>query len=231
MKLHIFSLFPEFFESPLKVGLLGKAIKKKQIEVNLIDLKLFGKKGRVDDTPFGGGDGMILGYLPLKKALESVQNPGYKILLSPQGKRWDSKKSKSLSQKKEISFFCGRYGGLDARFSREFIDEEISIGDYILNGGEVACLAVLESLSRFLEGFLGNKTSSEKDSFEGGLLEGPCFTKPREIEGHKLPEVLLSGDHKKIEEFRFFSALILTSLKRPDLLEKSPHLKEKNPKS
>ena len=231
MKIHIFSLFPEFFESPLKVGLLGKARKKNQMEFDFIDLKAFGKKGRIDDTPFGGGDGMILAYPPLKKALESVKDPGFKVLLSPQGRKWDFKMAKEFSQKPNLSLFCGRYGGVDARFVREFVDEEISIGDYILNGGEAGALVMIESLSRFLDGFLGNEISSQKDSFEEDLLEGPSFTKPQEIGGLRVPQVLLSGDHSKIKEFRLHVSLLLTQLKRPDLLNKRPDLLAKLPEA
>ena len=220
MKFHILTLFPEFFESVLKTGLIRRAVQNSLLQVNLVDIKKFSEKGRADDYPFGGGDGMLIAYPPLKKALQSVKTPGHALCLSAQGKKWSAGKAKNYSQKYPvITLICGRYGGLDSRFVQEFVDEEISIGDYILNGGETAALAIIESLSRFLPGFLGNAESPQKESFEKGLLEGPGWTKPRHIEGHKIPSVIFSGHHKEIEKLRFYASLLLTQLRRPDLLE------------
>ena len=225
MKFHILTLFPEFFESCLKVGLLGKALQKSLLDIQAVDVKKFSKTGRADDYPFGGEDGMLIAYEPLKKALKSVKKPGRIIYLSAQGKKWTFQTAKYFSKKyKNITLVCGRYGGVDSRFIQDFVDEEISIGDYILNGGETASLVLIESCSRFLKGFLGNAESHKKESFENSLLEGARWTKPRDIKGHKLPEIILSGHHKKIEELNFYSSLMITWLKRPELLEGKPKL-------
>lgn len=225
MKFQILSLFPDFFQSCLQVGLLQKAIQKKIIKVDLIDIKKFTKKGRADDYPFGGGDSMLIAYEPLKKALKSIKKTGPVVYLSPQGQKWTAQKAKSFSQThSHVSLLCGRYGGIDARFIREFVDEEVSIGDYVLNGGETASLVFIETCSRFIEGFMGNKESHQKDSFEDFLLESPSWTKPRLIKGHSIPEVILSGNHKKIKEFRYYSSLLLSWLKRPELVKQSPEL-------
>ena len=232
MKFQILTLFPEFFHSCLQVGLLHKAVQNSLITVELVDIKTFSKKGRADDYPFGGGSSMLLAYPPLQKALQSVKKPGHVVCLSPQGERWTAQKAKSFSKKyKTLTLICGRYGGLDARFVQDFVDEEISIGDYILNGGELASLVLIESCSRFLEAFMGNKKSHQKDSFEDSLLSAPHWTKPREIKGHKIPEVVLSGHHKKIEELRFYTSLILTWLKRPDLLKGKSELLDQIPQA
>ena len=228
MKFNILTLFPDFFESCFSVGLLNKAIQKNLLEIQIVDVKKFSKKGRADDYPFGGGDGMLIAYEPLKKALGSVKKTGLVVCLSAQGEKWTAKKAKHFSQEyKNVTLVCGRYAGLDFRFVQDFVDEEISIGDYILNGGETASLVLIETCSRFLKGFLGNEESYKKESFENCLLEGPNWTKPRDIKGHALPEVILSGNHQKIEELKFYSSLMTTWLKRPELLKGQPLLLEK----
>lgn len=220
MKFQILTLFPEFFDSYFKVGLIQQAIKKSILNIELLDIKKFTEKGRADDYPFGGGDGMLITYPVLKKAIQSVQSPGRVIYLSAQGEKWSAEKAKNYSKKySKITLICGRYGGIDSRFIQDFVDEEISIGDYILNGGESAALVLIESLSRFLDGFLGNEESSQKESFEDSLLEGPSWTKPRNIEGHFIPETIFSGHHAEIKKLRFYTSLLLTQLKRPDLLK------------
>lgn len=220
MKFHILTLFPGFFESVLKTGLIQRAIRNSLVQVDLVDIKRFTEKGRADDYPFGGGDGLLISYPPLKKALKSVKNPGRVIGLSAQGEKWSAGKAKSYSEKHQsLTLVCGRYGGMDFRFLQDFVEEEISIGDYILNGGETAVLVLMESILRFLPGFLGNQESPKRESFEGGLLEGPGWTKPRSIEGHTIPSVVFSGHHREIEKLRFYTSLVLTQLKRPDLLE------------
>ena len=230
MKFQILTLFPDFFESCLKTGLLGKAIAHSLLEVQLLDIKKFSKNGRADAYPFGGGDGMLLRYDPLCKALKSIPRPGRVIYLSAQGEKWTSEKAKKYSKKyQNFTLICGRYAGVDSRFIQDFVDEELSIGDYILNGGELASLVLIESLSRFLDGFLGNKESYQRESFEESLLEGPEWTKPREIKGHKIPNIILSGHHAKIKKLRFYTSLLLTWLKRPDLLEGKTELLKKLP--
>lgn len=232
MKFNILTLFPEFFKSFLQVGLIKQAIDNSIIKIELVDIKSFANKNRADDYPFGGGDGMLLAYPPLKKALQSLLSPGRVLYLSAQGEKWSADKARSYSQKhKEITLICGRYGGIDARFIQEFADEEISIGDYVLNGGESAALILIESLSRFLKGFLGNKESSEKESFEAFLLEGPAWTKPRDIKGHSIPEWIFSGHHEKIKKLQFYSSLLLTWLKRPDLLQENEKLLSQIPEA
>ena len=214
------------------MGLLSKAIQSSLIQVDLVDIKKFTGKGRADSYPFGGGDGMLITYEPLKKAIQSVKNPGWRIYLSAQGERWSAQKAKNYSKKyKNLSLICGRYGGIDARFVQDFVDEEISIGDYILNGGEAPALVLIESLSRFLPGFLGNQESSQQESFENSLLEGPAWAKPRKIKGHSLPSLILSGHHENIKKLRFYSSLLLTWLKRPDLLKEREDLKAQLPQA
>ena len=145
----------------------------------MVDIKQFADGGRADDYPFGGGDGLLIQYYPLKKALQSLKSPGRLIYLSPQGQSWSSHKARETAEKHKIlTLVCGRYGGIDARFVREFVDEEISIGDYVLSGGESAALVLIESLSRFLPGFLGNKESPEKESFENEPFRGTKLDPP-----------------------------------------------------
>lgn len=230
MKFNILTLFPDFFKSVLNAGLIQRAIQKSLLQVNLVDIKHFVEKGRADDYPFGGGDGMLISYPPLKKSLKSISSTGHVIYLSAQGQLWSSKKAKSYSKKyQNITLICGRYGGVDSRFVQDFVDEEVCIGDYILNGGEAASLVLMESISRFLPGFLGNEESAQKESFENGLLEGPGWTKPRYLEGHKIPEVIFSGHHQKIKTLRFYTALLWTHLKRADLLKGNKKLLDQLP--
>ena len=232
MKFQILTLFPEFFTSFLQTSLIGKAIQKSLIEIDLVDIKSFTDKGRADDYPIGGGDSMILSYQSLKKALQSLEKPGYVVYPSPQGKKWNYQKAKSFSKEQTlITFVCGRYGGIDNRFIQDFVQEEISVGDYVLNGGETAVQVLIETCSRFLENFMKNKDSHERDSFENSLLKSPQWTKPALIEGHQVPEVLFSGHHEKIREFREYSSLWITYLKKPELLESKPQLLKKLPQA
>lgn len=212
--------------------MIGKAIKKSIIEIDLVDIKSFSEKGRADDYPIGGGDSMILAYQPLKKAIQSLENRGHVVHPSPQGKLWSYQQAKNFSKKHSlVTFICGRYGGIDNRFIQDFVQEEISVGDYVLNGGETAVQALIESCSRFLEAFMKNKDSYETDSFENTLLKSPQWTKPFLINGHQLPEVLLSGHHEKIKEFKEYSSLWITHLKKPELLKSRPDLLKKLPQA
>ena len=228
MNIQIVTLFPEYFISPLKQGLLGKAVKEGLLKVNFSNPRDYGKSGRVDDYPFGGGESMVMSYHPLKNSLDSFSKKGQVVYFSPQGNLWDFKKARAFSSFQTVTLICGRYGGIDERFISAFVDEEISIGDYILNGGESAALVFMESIFRFLPGALGNRQSLGEESFENeGLLQGPQWTRPRHIKGHEIPEVFFSGNHKKIEEFRFYISLLKTFIKRSDrfsssLLEKLP---------
>ena len=212
--------------------MIGKAIKKSIIEIDLVDIKSFSEKGRADDYPIGGGDSMILAYQPLKKAIQSFENRGHVVHPSPQGKLWNYQQAKDFSKKHSlVTFICGRYGGIDNRFIQDFVKEEISVGDYVLNGGETAVQVLIESCSRFLEAFMKNKDSYETDSFENTLLKSPQWTKPFLINGHQLPEVLLSGHHEKIKEFKEYSSLWITHLKKPELLKSRPDLLKKLPQA
>ena len=222
LQINILTLFPSFFKSPLKVGVLSRSIEAGRLKINLINPRDFTKDlhQSVDDSPFGGGDGMVMKYEPLEKALESLGSSKKIIYLSPQGQKWNYKKAREYAeQKTECSFLCGRYAGVDQRFISEYVEEEISIGDYVLTGGEPAMLTILDSLSRFIEGTLGNPYSAKEESFEReGLLEPPQWTRPKEIKDYKIPEVIFSGHHKNIEEFRELLSVLITYIKRPDLL-------------
>ena len=233
IKFQVISLFPNYFQSTLKEGLIAKAIKNKLIEIDLINSRDFSKSkaGRVDDYPFGGGDSMIMNYQPLESSLKSLKEKGRVVFLTPSGSLWNHKKAKHYAENyKIITLVCGRYGGIDQRFIRKYVDEEISIGDYVLNGGEVACLVLLESLFRFIPEALGNEKSAKEESFENeGLLECPQWTRPQIIDNTSIPKVILSGDHKSIEKFRHHSSLVITSVKRPDLLIKNKKLLEELP--
>ncbi len=227
LTIKIISLFPSYFDSPLRQGILGKAIQSKLLKVQFINPRDYAERAyqNIDDSPFGGADGMLMQYLPMKKTMESMSLKNSLVYyLSPQGKLWDYKQARSWAEQdsKERILICGRYSGLDQRFINEYVDEEISIGDYVLNGGESAALVILDSIVRFIKGALGNEHSAEKESFENqNLLEPPQWTKPRDIVGYQIPKVILSGHHENIRKFQYHLSLVVTSLKRPDLLKKS----------
>ncbi len=234
MEINIITLFPGFFYSPLKIGILGRAVQSGFLKVHFANLRDFTEDNyqSVDDSPFGGGDGMVMKYEPLKKAVESFSNKKI-IYLSPQGKKWDYKTARACAEQNEnLTFICGRYGGVDQRFINEYVEEEISIGDYVLSGGEPALLVILDSLSRFIKGALGNECSVEEESFEQDhLLEAPQWTRPQEITGYKIPEVILSGHHKNIQNFRYLMSVLVTAVKRPDLLKLNPAGQKDLPKA
>jgi tRNA (guanine37-N1)-methyltransferase len=224
MRIDIITIFPSYFESPLKVGLLGKAIEKGLIKINILNLRDFAedKHKIVDDEPFGGGEGMIFKPEPLYKAITSIkkENPEAKIIyLSPQGTLLTQKVAEKLVKNTHLVLICGRYEGIDERIKEHFVDEEISIGDYVVFGGEVASLVLVETLARLIPGVVGKKDSVEKESFTSGLLKYPCYTRPREFLGYRVPEILLSGNHAKIEEYRKKLSIELTLKKRPYLLK------------
>ena len=222
LKIHILTIFPEYFESPLKVGLLGKAINKGYIHINILNLRNFAedKHKTIDDEPFGGGEGMVFKPEPLYKAIQSVknQNPStYIIYLSPKGTVFNQKLAEKLVEKEELLLICGRYEGIDERIVENFVDEEISIGDYVVFGGEVASLVIIETLARLIPGVVGRKDSIEKESFTSGLLKYPCYTRPRNFLGLKVPDILLSGNHALIEKFRKRQSIELTLKRKPIL--------------
>ena len=232
MNINIITLFPEIFEA-LSYGLLGQAIEREDIKINIFNLRehQINKHGQVDDKPYGGGQGMVLMAEPLEKSLNDVPTNilGRVINLSPQGSLLNHQKAKELSSLSSITIISGRYEGIDERFISQYVDEEISIGDFVLSGGEFAALSLIDSLSRFIPGVIGNKKSVDQDSLSQGFLKGPVFTRPENFNSESVPEVLLSGDHKKIQEWKDDQALIRTFKRRPELL-KSVKLTKKQKK-
>ncbi|MDC1013546.1 tRNA (guanosine(37)-N1)-methyltransferase TrmD [Gammaproteobacteria bacterium] len=232
MNINIITLFPEIFEA-LNFGLLGQAIGRQDIKINTYNLRdhQINKHGQVDDKPYGGGAGMVLMAEPLEKSLKDipVDEVGKVINLSPQGTLFNHKKAKEFSLLKSITIIAGRYEGIDERFISQYIDEEISIGDFVLSGGEFAALNLIDSISRFIPGVIGNKASVEQDSLSQGFLKGPVFTRPENFNSESVPEILLSGDHEKIQEWKDVQALKRTFERRPELL-KSVKLTKKQKK-
>ena len=223
MNFNILTIFPEIFDI-FNVGLISKSIKKKLIKINTFDIRenSVNKHNHVDSKPYGGGEGMVMMAEPLAKTLSSIKKRqlGKVIYLSPQGKQLDQKKVVSLASRKNITLICGRYEGIDQRVIEKYVDEEISIGDFVLSGGEYAAICLIDAISRHIPGVLGNKDSYLKDTFSDGLLKGNVYTKPEIFEDMKVPEVLLSGNHKEIQKWRLENSLLQTFLKRPDLIAK-----------
>ena len=221
MKLfNLLTVYPEFFESFKSHGLIKKGLDRGLISINVIDLRDYtsDKHKRVDFKPFGGGPGMIIQYAPVKEALKNIK-PSKTILLSPQGKLLKQSKLNELSAENSITFICGRYEGFDERIIDNLVDEEISIGDYVLSGGEIPAAAIIEGLTRLTPGVPENMESINNDSFSNHLLDHPHYTKPNEIDGFSVPEILLSGNHNEIKLWRRRQSLGATYLKRPDLLK------------
>ncbi|MBO8144471.1 MAG: tRNA (guanosine(37)-N1)-methyltransferase TrmD [Thermodesulfobacterium sp.] len=226
MQIDIITIFPEYFESPLKIGLLGKALDKGLLKINLYNLRDFteDKHKVVDDEPFGGGEGMVFKPEPLYKAISHIKSldpSAWIVYLSPQGEVLNQKMAERLSKKEHLVLICGRYEGIDERIRANFVDEEISIGDYVVFGGEVASLVLIETVARLIPGVVGKKDSVEKESFSAGLLKYPCYTRPRDFMGYKVPEVLLSGNHAEIEKYRRKKSLEITLRRKPYLLKKA----------
>ncbi len=210
------------FDSFLRYGPVKKAIGSGSLKVRFFNLANFAKHPKdVDDYPYGGGSGMVIKIEPVYKAIMEARknfDENYVILLSPQGRLLNQKIVRELTKKKHLILVCGRYKGIDARVEY-FVDDEISIGDYILSGGEIAAIVLIDAISRLLPSAVSNPSSVESDSFEDGLLDAPYYTRPPDFMGYKVPDVLLSGDHKKIEEWRKQERIRRTKLKRPDLLK------------
>ena len=219
----VFTLYPEFFPGPLAKGLYGKALSNKLWKLNVVNIRdaATDKHKTVDDTPYGGGTGMLLKPDILAKSLDQRVKKDERIFyLSPKGKKFDQKFAKDLSKEKSISLICGHFEGVDERVLDTRNIEEISIGDYVLSGGETAALVVLDSILRLLPGVLGNEKSAIDETFENGLLEYPQYTKPQIWEEKSVPEVLLSGDHAKIKDWRLSQSEAITRDRRPDLWQK-----------
>lgn len=220
MRFDILTLFPEMF-SPLKESIIGKAIEKDLIQINITNIRDFSKDKhkKVDDTPYGGGAGMVMKPDVVYDAFQSVKTQEAKtIYLSPKGKTLNQEKVKQLSKEEHIILLCGHYEGIDQRVLDEIVDEEISIGDYVLTGGEIPAMVVIDSVSRYVEGVLNEESTSE-ESFSQDLLEYPQYTRPEEFNGKKVPEVLLSGHHENIKAWRKEQAIKITKKNRPDLLK------------
>ena len=219
----IFTLYPEYFPGYLNKGLFGKARNEKIWNLETVNIRdySFDKHKTVDDTPYGGGNGMLIKADVLAKSLDNNIKEKEKIIyLSPKGKLFDYKYAKELSNEKTINFICGHFEGIDERIIQSRNIEEVSIGDFILSGGESATFVVLDAILRFLPGVLGNEYSAEDESFENGLLEYPQYTKPQIWEDKSVPDVLLSGDHAKIKDWRLSQSEAITSDRRPDLWQK-----------
>jgi len=219
----IFTLYPEVFPGPLAKGLYGKALINKLWNLSVINIRdaATDKHKTVDDTPYGGGSGMLLKADVLASSLDQKVKKGERVFyLSPKGKKFDQKLAQELSKEKSISLICGHFEGVDERVLTTRNIEEISIGDYVLSGGETAALVVLDSILRLLPGVLGNDNSSLDETFENGLLEYPQYTKPQIWEKKSVPEVLLSGDHTKIKDWRLSQSEAITRVRRPDLWQK-----------
>lgn len=220
MKIDILTLFPKLFEGFLEESIIKRAREKELVEINVIDFREFSTlpHNQVDDTPYGGGGGMVLRCEPLIEAILHYKTPDSKvILMCPQGVPFKEQKAISLSKEKHLILVCGHYEGFDERI-RSFVDEEISIGDYVLTGGELASMVVTDAVTRLLKGVI-KESSHEKDSFTQNLLDYPTYTKPYEYKGMKVPDILLSGDHKKIDAWREEMALENTKKRRSDLLD------------
>jgi len=223
-KFEVLTIFPELLECYLKHGVLGKALKKGLAEVKIYNLRDYtsDKHKKVDDYPYGGGAGMVMQIEPFYNAIMGLKSNGSNkrfILLSPQGRRLNQKVVQDFYEnEKELVFICGRYEGIDERV-KSFIDDEISIGDYVLSGGELAALVIIESVVRLIPGALGDDLSAKEDSFMKGFLDYPHYTRPEEFKGMKVPDVLVSGNHKKIELWRKTEAIRKTLIQRPDLLK------------
>jgi len=222
-KARIFTLYPEIFPGPLDKGLYGKALSNKIWNLDIINIRDSAKDKHktVDDTPFGGGTGMLIKPDVLARSIDQHVNKSEKIFyLSPKGKLFNQKTAKSLSKEHCVNLICGHFEGVDQRLLETRNIEEISIGDYILSGGETAAFVIVDSIIRLIPGILGNEESVDEESFENGLLEYPQYTKPQLWEEKNVPDVLLSGDHSKIKDWRLSKSEAITRLRRPDLWQK-----------
>ena len=222
MKFDVLTLFPEMFE-PMKHSVIGRAVEKGLLEINLVNIRDFSKDKhkKVDDTVYGGGAGMLMKPDVVYDAFKSVKSEEAKVIyLSPQGKKLCQSKVEELAKSEHLILLCGHYEGIDQRVIDKIVDEEISIGDYVLTGGEIPAMVLIDSVSRYVEGVITGESTSEESFSSEGLLEYPQYTRPEEFEGMKVPEVLQSGHHENINKWRRKEAIRITYKKRPDLLEK-----------
>lgn len=226
LRFDIITIFPGMFVSPFDESILKRAREKGILDIRVHDLRDYtlDKHRKVDDYPFGGGVGMIMSVEPIARAMEAVKGDRdgvHTILLTPGGRRFDQAKAAELARMDELILVCGRYEGVDERVNQYFVDEEISIGDYVLSGGEIPAMALVETISRLVPGVLGDETSAVEESFSASLLEYPQYTRPQDFRGHKVPEVLISGHHQNIRDWQREQALRKTARLRPDLLQKT----------
>jgi tRNA (guanine37-N1)-methyltransferase len=231
MRFDILTIFPQLLDSPLQEGIIRRAVAAGKVSVNIHDIRdcALDKHAMTDDRPFGGGEGMVMKPEPIAGTLRAIEekNPGGRIIfLSPKGKTYSQEKAENLAAHEHLILLCGRYEGVDERIRANYVDEEISIGDYILTGGELAAMVLIDSITRLLPGVLGCEDSAENDTFSRGLLKNPQYTRPREFEGHTVPEILLSGDHAAIAEWRLITSVQQTLKKRPELLARALFSKE-----
>ncbi len=225
IRIDVLTIFPEYFTVPLQNSLLGKAIKEEIMKVKVHNIRDFAsdKHKTVDDTPYGGGPGMVMKCEPIFDAVESLKEDNsleHIVLLTPGGKLFTQDKAKEMAQWKDLVLICGRYEGVDERIVENLVTEELSIGDYVLSGGELPALVIIEAISRMLPGVIGQWESVTNDSLYNGLLSYPQYTKPAEFRGMKVPEILLSGNHEQIKKWRDEQSILRTKKKRPDLLGK-----------
>lgn len=223
MKFKILTLFPDFFSTPLKSGLLGKVVLEEKVIVNLVNIRDFAinEYGKCDDYPYGGGSGMVIMAEPIKKALDFVREKNTVVIsTSPSGRVLNQEFVKELADYKDIVIICGHYEGIDNRIIDNYVDYEVSVGDYVLSGGEFAALNIIDAVSRYVPGFMSNESSLEEESFESDLLEYPQYTRPANFEGLKVPDLLIGGNHKKIKEWRLEQSIKKTKKVRPDLFKR-----------
>jgi tRNA (guanine37-N1)-methyltransferase len=220
MTFHVLTIFPDFFDGPFRHGVVARAAEFGSLEIRIHDLRNWTHDlhRTVDDRPFGGGEGMLLKPEPIFEAVESIR-PGKVVLLSPQGRKFTQAIARELAQHKDLLLICGRYEGVDERVTEHLADDELSIGDYVLSGGELAAAVVVDAVARLLPGVVGNSDSAVNESFEEGILDFPQWTRPAEFRGWKAPDVLLSGNHAEIRKWRKEAALEKTARLRPDLME------------
>lgn len=225
IRFDILSVFPGMFASPLAESLIGKARDKGLVDIRLYDIRDYAtdRHRMTDDAPYGGGGGMVMKVEPIDRALAAIlpdRSEGLVILMTPQGEPFSQRRAEELASRPRLVLLCGHYEGVDERVRERLVDRELSIGDYVLTGGELAAMVVVDAVSRLIPGVLGNDASAAEDSFATGILEHPHYTRPATYRGWPVPEVLLSGNHAEIEAWRRAEALKRTLARRPDLLEK-----------
>jgi tRNA (guanine37-N1)-methyltransferase len=223
IRITVLTLFPELIENYVAYGVIGRACREGKALINTVDIRDFSadKHRTVDDLPFGGGAGMVLKPEPLALAMESVPDAGHRVLLTPSGRSFTQRDAVEWSKLDALTLVCGRYEGVDERFADEYIDDAVSIGDYVLSGGELGALVVLDAALRYVPGVLGNRESLDFESFSEGVLEHPQYTRPACWRGQDVPDVLLSGHHRRIEEWRRKTSLLRTFQNRRDLFDKA----------